>query len=256
MQEATYTYVSWIFAQHFLNRLGNAYMALRNILNEQDTVQATVLADIRKRLREETFTRQSILETLQAHPDLLRLLYVQFALTHHTSQLADELVPTLSYQRLHTGHVLSDEELALRIRKTVADPHDLEIFEALLTFNKAILKTNFFTPTSACADEDGTDARTEVALSFRLDPSFLPESEYPNKPFGIFFIVGSDFRGFHVRFKDVARGGIRMIRSRNREAYSINQRNLFDENYALASTQALKNKDIPEGGSKGTILPK
>jgi NAD-specific glutamate dehydrogenase len=55
--------------------------------------------------------------------------------------------------------------------------------------------------------------------------------------------------------EDVARGGIRIIRSRNREAYSINQRNLFDENYALASTQALKNKDIPEGGAKGVILP-
>jgi hypothetical protein len=37
--------------------------------------------------------------------------------------------------------------------------------------------------------------------------------------------------------------------------YSINQRSLFDENYGLASTQALKNKDIPEGGAKGTILP-
>ena len=38
-------------------------------------------------------------------------------------------------------------------------------------------------------------------------------------------------------------------------SYSINQRQLFDENYGLASTQSLKNKDIPEGGSKGTILP-
>ncbi len=37
--------------------------------------------------------------------------------------------------------------------------------------------------------------------------------------------------------------------------YSINQRQLFDENYGLASTQSLKNKDIPEGGAKGTILP-
>ncbi|KAJ2757158.1 NAD-dependent glutamate dehydrogenase, partial [Coemansia sp. BCRC 34490] len=62
------------------------------------------------------------------------------------------------------------------------------------------------------------------------------------------------FRGFHVRFQDVARGGIRIVRSRNREAYSINQRTLFDENYSLASTQHRKNKDIPEGGSKGTIL--
>lgn len=46
-----------------------------------------------------------------------------------------------------------------------------------------------------------------------------------------------------------------MQMSRNRENYSINQRNLFDEVYGLASTQALKNKDIPEGGSKGAILP-
>lgn len=29
---------------------------------------------------------------------------------------------------------------------------------------------------------------------------------------------------------------------------------LFDENYDLAYTQHRKNKDIPEGGSKGTIL--
>ncbi|KAE9389553.1 NAD(P)-binding protein [Gymnopus androsaceus JB14] len=42
---------------------------------------------------------------------------------------------------------------------------------------------------------------------------------------------------------------------RNKEMYSINQRMLFDKNYNLASTQSLKNKDILEGGAKGTILP-
>jgi glutamate dehydrogenase len=82
-----------------------------------------------------------------------------------------------------------------------------------MIFNRHVLKTNLYTP-------------TKVALSFRLDPSFLPEVEYPSRPYGIFLVVGSDFRGFHIRFKDVARGGIRIIRSRNREAYSINQRNL------------------------------
>jgi hypothetical protein len=71
----------------------------------------------------------------------------------------------------------------------------------------------------------------------------------------IFIWLGNDFRGFHIRFRDVARGGIRIVMSRNRENYSINQRQLFDENYNLASTQALKNKDIPENGAKGTILP-
>jgi len=44
------------------------------------------------------------------------------------------------------------------------------------------------------------------------------------------------------------------VRSQNREAFSINCRLLFDENYNLAATQQRKNKDIPEGGSKGTIL--
>ena len=74
-----------------------------------------------------------------------------------------------------------------------------------------------------------------MALSFRLAPDFLPESEYPKKPFGMFFVIGwyfnltahsyadsysisgNEFRGFHIRFRDVARGGIRIVKSRNAE---------------------------------------
>lgn len=243
VQEAAYAYVGWLFAQHFCNRLGQSYQALRNLLDESDPQQAAVLNDIKLRFREETFTRQSIQETLQSYPELVRLLYVHFANKHYPGGADDEeLVPTLSYQRLVKEEILSDEQMYDRIRKTTANQHEFQVLEALLLFNKAVLKCNFYTP-------------TKVALSFRLDPGFLPEVEYPIKPYGIFFVVGSDFRGFHVRFRDVARGGIRIVRSRNRENYSINQRTLFDENYALASTQHLKNKDIPEGGSKGTILP-
>jgi glutamate dehydrogenase len=33
----------------------------------------------------------------------------------------------------------------------------------------------------------------------------------------MFFVVGGEFRGFHIRFRDVARGGIRIVRSRNKE---------------------------------------
>jgi glutamate dehydrogenase len=153
-----------------------------------------------------------------------------------------QLMPTLSYLRLKTEQPLSNEELYAKIRKTVTNPHDVQIFEAFLIFNKHVLKTNFYQP-------------TKLAISFRLDPSFLPEVEYPKMPHGLFLVVGSDFRGFHIRFRDVARGGIRIIRSRGKEQYNNNARRLFDENYGLASTQALKNKDIPEGGAKGTILP-
>lgn len=87
-----------------------------------------------------------------------------------------------------------------------------------------------------------------------MDPSFLPSVEYRNPLFGMFLVVGSEFRGFHLRFQDIARGGLRIVKSRNRETYGNNLRTLFDENYNLAATQHRKNKDIPEGGSKGTIL--
>lgn len=87
-----------------------------------------------------------------------------------------------------------------------------------------------------------------------MNPKFLPPVEYPQPLFGMFLVIGSEFRGFHLRFRDIARGGIRIVKSRNREAYTINARSVFDENYNLANTQQRKNKDIPEGGGKGVIL--
>lgn len=243
VQEATYAYVGWLFAQHFCNRLGDAYEALREILDESDSHQAAVLNDIKLRFREETFTRQSIFEVIRNFPNVVRLLYVHFANLHYPGQFNDrDLLPTLSKQRLTRETLLSDEQMREYIAQSTNSVHESKVLLALLAFNKSVLKTNFYTP-------------TKVALSFRLDSSFLPSVEYLHKPYGIFFMVGAEFRGFHVRFADVARGGIRVIRSRNREAYSINQRTLFDENYGLARTQQMKNKDIPEGGAKGTILP-
>lgn len=108
-------------------------------------------------------------------------------------------------------------------------------------------------------------------MSFRLDPTFIDARGYAEVPFGIFFVVGAEFRGFHIRFRDIARGGVRIIRSQNKTTYDQNSASLFEENYNLAYTQQQKNKgrcassivisyrtnsltDIPEGGSKGTIL--
>jgi len=52
------------------------------------------------------------------------------------------------------------------------------------------------------------------AVGFRLDPAvFMKLLKVPEVPFGIFHIIGRDFNGFHVRFRDISRGGIRMILS-------------------------------------------
>ncbi|KAG2217568.1 hypothetical protein INT45_004921 [Circinella minor] len=241
VQETVYGYVVWIFAQHFLNRLGKEYLSLTNILDKTNPVHEEVLTKMKKRLRQDTFTREYILDIIKRYPDLIKLLYANFATVHYVNQREASIQPTISYQRLTTVENLTNEQLSKKIKTMTSNAHEQLVFDAFLTFNKHVLKTNFY-------------QSTKVALSFRLDPSFLPEIEYPTKLYGMFLVVGSEFRGFHLRFRDVARGGIRIIRSRNREAYSINQRTVFDENYALAATQQRKNKDIPEGGSKGTIL--
>lgn len=65
----------WIFAQHFCNRLGAAYLALKNLLDESNPSHAEVLNDIKRRFREETFTRESIAQVIHAHSDLVSLLF-------------------------------------------------------------------------------------------------------------------------------------------------------------------------------------
>lgn len=241
LQESIYAQCGVIFVTHFLNRLGPEYNNLASILDASKYIQhAEALDNLKKRLRAETYTQNYIKEVFDTRRDIVRKLYRQFADVHYIRSTMEK---TLSYQRLsQITSVGSEEEFEhLLSRECSQNEHHAIVLRALFVFNKSILKTNFYTS-------------TKVALSFRLDPSFLPSSEYPDKPFGMFFIVGGDFRGFHIRFRDIARGGIRIVRSRSIDAYNVNARNLFDENYNLASTQQRKNKDIPEGGSKGVIL--
>ncbi|KAI5859344.1 NAD-specific glutamate dehydrogenase [Durotheca rogersii] len=238
LQETVYGHCVWVFVQHFLNRLGTEYVSIMQSLDPKNQAHVEILSKLKRRLRTETFTPDYILEIISSYPKLVRLLYAAFASIHLSVGPGFEksvIAPTPSVE------VLSDAKLKDEITREVSNEHEEMVMTAFRIFNNAVLKTNYFTP-------------TKVALSFRLDPSFLPQVEYPKRLYGMFLVISAEARGFHLRFKDVARGGIRIVKSRSKEAYSINARNLFDENYALASTQQRKNKDIPEGGSKGVIL--
>ncbi|PHH50150.1 NAD-specific glutamate dehydrogenase [Ceratocystis fimbriata CBS 114723] len=238
LQEAIYGHCVWVFVQHFLNRLGSEYASLEQLLDVDNNAHAALLSKLKRRLRTETFTPDYILEIIKSYPELVRALYASFANVHLSVGPGFEkhtVDPTPAVE------VMSDNSLKNFISKSVANEHEEMVFTSFRIFNNAILKTNYFTP-------------TKVALSFRLDPSFLPKIEYPKPLYGMFLVISGESRGFHLRFKDIARGGIRIVKSRSKEAYAINARNLFDENYGLASTQQRKNKDIPEGGSKGVIL--
>ncbi|KAJ5506065.1 Glutamate/phenylalanine/leucine/valine dehydrogenase C-terminal [Penicillium expansum] len=243
LQETIYAHCAWVFVQQFLNRLGSEYTSLAALLDSNNSVHAELLSKIKKRLRTETFTADYIFEIINKYPELIHKLYLDFANTHYvqTQDTGDDFLPTLSYLRLQVDEVLDGAKLKQLIRGTALNEHDEMVMTSFRVFNSSILKTNFFTP-------------TKVALSFRLKPDFLPEHEYPQPLYGMFLVISSEFRGFHLRFRDIARGGIRIVKSRNGEAYNINARSLFDENYNLANTQQRKNKDIPEGGAKGVIL--
>ncbi|KAJ0135200.1 Uncharacterized protein HZ326_21764 [Fusarium oxysporum f. sp. albedinis] len=238
LQESVYAHSAWVFVQHFLNRLGPEYASLFEILDPDNDAQAVLLSNLKHRLRCETFTPDYIYQIIQNYPSLIRAFYASFANVHlvNDPEVAEQLTSSSS-----SVEILSDDALKDKVSKTVNNEHEEMVLTAFRVFNNAILKTNYFTP-------------TKVALSFRLDPSFLPEVEYPKSLYGMFLVISSESRGFHIRFKDISRGGIRIVKSRSKEAYSINARKLFDENYNLASTQQRKNKDIPEGGSKGVIL--
>ena len=51
---------------------------------------------------------------------------------------------------------------------------------------------------------------------------------------------------FHVRWRDVARGGLRMSVPVSYGDHAIRAMSAYDEAYALSFAQQLKNKDIPE----------
>lgn len=101
-----------------------------------------------------------------------------------------------------------------------------------------------------------------TAISYRLDPKYLDEIPFdrkklfPKLPYGIFFIKGMHFFGFHIRFKDLSRGGVRTVYPTQAEHIITESNNVFRECYSLAYTQQKKNKDIPEGGSKAIIFLK
>ncbi len=135
----------------------------------------------------------------------------------------------------NTGHAYLDG-----IRRT--------IFRCCLLLIEHTLKTNFF-------------VAEKHALAFRLDPAYLDElgAEFtsdlpPERPFRVTFFFGRHGCGYHIGFSDIARGGWRTILAKNRDDFITNANTLFRENYVLAHTQHLKNKDIYEGGSKMVVV--
>jgi len=154
----------------------------------------------------------------------------------------------LFHNRFNPASPMSDhdyQEQREKLLETIDNSVDLEDARTLLIKMidavHAVRKTNLFI-------ED------RYALAMRIDASFLTTDDRSECPFGAFFVHGRDFNGFHVRFRDIARGGVRAIHPLGIEQHALEFERLYDEAYNLAFAQQLKNKDIPEGGAKAAIL--
>lgn len=221
-QEVIFGHAMMIFCQYFTPMaMSDDFVELQRALkNDEHRVKRL------QNMRQET-TQQLVTDTLAGNvlaenPDLLNALFADFekgATEASTAALQAQI----------------DKRFA-------AGTFNNAVLSTCVRFVASIRRSNFF-----CTGR--------AAVCYRLDPSIvLKGMDFPRIPYGIYLVVGSDFRGFHVRFHDIARGGVRLIVSNNDQLHIKNKRTLFQENYNLAYTQTLKNKDIPESGSKGTIL--
>ncbi len=150
--------------------------------------------------------------------------------------------------RFNAKRPMLDEEfqettdaLRQRIETTVDLESERVMLDTLIKAVSGVMRTNVF-------------KQNRFALAMRIDPKLLVSEDRPELPFGVFFIHGRSFNGFHVRFRDIARGGVRCVRTIGADQHSREVNRLYDEVYGLAFAQQLKNKDIPEGGSKAVVL--
>lgn len=107
-----------------MNRLGGEYIALSSLLNNSDSGHVEVLSRIKKRLRSDTFTREYILDIIKLYPNLVKLCYINFAVAHYINPQRNDVMPSLSYQRIQTTQVYTDDELLEVIKKTVTNNHE------------------------------------------------------------------------------------------------------------------------------------
>jgi len=179
------------------------------------------------------FSEYKVHQTFSIYRDMIPVLVDLFRIRFD---------PMQEEQRRNGSYGNERAKLASRI-DDITDTVERNIMNSALVFIDNILKSNYF-------------LQTKTGLAFKLNPNILNSRYYTNRPFGIFFIVGRDYRMFHVRWKDIARGGLRVVMPKSKADYGYALAGSFDEVYGLSFAQQLKNKDIPEGGSKAVLILK
>ncbi|WPO98625.1 NAD-glutamate dehydrogenase [Pseudomonas sp. HR96] len=172
--------------------------------------------------------------------------YIASTLNNHTD-IARELTRLFKTRfylaRKLVGDDLGDmqQRLEIAILSALDDVQVLNedrILRRYLDLIKATLRTNFYQP-----DANG---QSKSYFSFKFNPKLIPELPKPVPKFEI-FVYSPRIEGVHLRFGNVARGGLR---------WSDREEDYRTEVLGLVKAQHVKNSVIVPVGAKGGFLPR
>ncbi|MET1068293.1 MAG: NAD-glutamate dehydrogenase domain-containing protein, partial [Pseudomonas prosekii] len=171
-----------------------------------------------------------IATTLNNHTDIARELTRLFKTRFYLARklTADDLED--KQQRL--------EQAILTALDDVQVLNEDRILRRYLDLIKATLRTNFYQ-----ADANG---QNKSYFSFKFNPHAIPELPKPVPKFEI-FVYSPRVEGVHLRFGNVARGGLR---------WSDREEDYRTEVLGLVKAQQVKNSVIVPVGAKGGFLPR
>ena len=172
--------------------------------------------------------------------------YIASALLNH-ADIARELV-RLFKTRFYLARKLAADDLddkqqrleqaILAALDNVAVLNEDRILRRYLDLIKATLRTNFYQP-----DANG---QARGYFSFKFNPKAIPELPKPVPKFEI-FVYSPRVEGVHLRFGNVARGGLR---------WSDREEDFRTEVLGLVKAQQVKNAVIVPMGAKGGFIPR
>ncbi|MFI8225061.1 NAD-glutamate dehydrogenase [Pseudomonas sp. NPDC085632] len=172
--------------------------------------------------------------------------YIASTLNNHTD-IARELT-RLFKTRFYLARKLSDDDLEDKQQRleqailTALDDvqvlNEDRILRRYLDLIKATLRTNFY--------QTDANGQNKSYFSFKFNPHAIPELPKPVPKFEI-FVYSPRVEGVHLRFGNVARGGLR---------WSDREEDFRTEVLGLVKAQQVKNSVIVPVGAKGGFLPR
>lgn len=172
------------------------------------------------------FSQAYMEQSLTSHPQIARLLLNLFR-----TRFDPEVLKNAQAE----AKLVEDIEHALDAVPSLDQDRILRSFLHLI---RATLRTNFF--------QRGADQQSRPYLSFKLDPSLVPDLPLPRPLFEI-FVYSPRMEGVHLRGGRVARGGIR---------WSDRREDFRTEILGLMKAQTVKNAVIVPLGAKGGFVVK